>query len=255
MRMTCSKVCPKSLGTLYRFWYSIPGRWSCRTSDRTCVGGKSGGWVQRIWSRRPRTLLNCPQQKGYIYFPKIIWPWLSLYFFCVYIHIHLCVCVCTCVCVCIFWGIVDLQCCVSFKCTANWLSYTHTHTHTHTHNWSSLAHTHIYSCLENHHGQKSLVDYSPWGCKESDTTEQLSTAHSLFQLLFPCQLLQGIEYSSLCNMLGHFWLCISHIVVCIYWGRDKLGVWNYHCSFLFVCFCFFVFYHCSFWNRNIFYYL
>ena len=21
------------------------------------------------------------------------------------------------------------------------------------------------------HGQKSLVDYSPWGCKESDTTE------------------------------------------------------------------------------------
>jgi len=104
--------------------------------------------------------------------------------------------------------------------------------YTHTHNWSSLAHTHIYSCLENHHGQKSLVDYSPWGCKKSDTTEQLSTAHSLFQLLFPCQLLQGIEYSSLCNMLGHFGLCISHIVVCIYWGRDKLGVWNYHCSFL-----------------------
>ena len=21
------------------------------------------------------------------------------------------------------------------------------------------------------HGQRSLVDYSPWGCKESDTTE------------------------------------------------------------------------------------
>ena len=28
-----------------------------------------------------------------------------------------------------------------------------------------------YSCLENTHGQRSLVDYSPWGCKESDTTE------------------------------------------------------------------------------------
>ena len=28
-----------------------------------------------------------------------------------------------------------------------------------------------YSCLENPHGQRSLVDYSPWGCKESDTTE------------------------------------------------------------------------------------
>ena len=24
------------------------------------------------------------------------------------------------------------------------------------------------------HGQRSLVGYSPWGCKESDTTERLS---------------------------------------------------------------------------------
>ena len=28
-----------------------------------------------------------------------------------------------------------------------------------------------YSCLENPHGQRSLVGYSPWGPKESDTTE------------------------------------------------------------------------------------
>ena len=34
-----------------------------------------------------------------------------------------------------------------------------------------------YSCLENPHGQRSLVVYSPWGCKESDTTERLSTAY------------------------------------------------------------------------------
>ena len=33
------------------------------------------------------------------------------------------------------------------------------------------------SCLENPHGQRSLVGYSPWGCKELDMTEQLSTAH------------------------------------------------------------------------------
>ena len=33
-----------------------------------------------------------------------------------------------------------------------------------------------YSCLENPHGQKSLVGYSPWGCKELDVTERLSTA-------------------------------------------------------------------------------
>ena len=30
-----------------------------------------------------------------------------------------------------------------------------------------------YSCLENPHGQMCLVGYSPWSCKEMDTTEQL----------------------------------------------------------------------------------
>ena len=35
-----------------------------------------------------------------------------------------------------------------------------------------------YSCLENPHGQRSLAGYSLWGCKESDTTEQLSL-HSI----------------------------------------------------------------------------
>jgi len=29
-----------------------------------------------------------------------------------------------------------------------------------------------YSCLENPHGLRSQVGYSPWGCKESDTTER-----------------------------------------------------------------------------------
>ena len=28
-----------------------------------------------------------------------------------------------------------------------------------------------YPCLENPHGPRSLAGYSPWGCKESDTTE------------------------------------------------------------------------------------
>ena len=35
-----------------------------------------------------------------------------------------------------------------------------------------------YSCLENPHGQRSLVGHSPWGHKESDTTEQLCTAQT-----------------------------------------------------------------------------
>ena len=32
-----------------------------------------------------------------------------------------------------------------------------------------------YSCLENPQGQMSLLGYSPWGCKESNVTERLST--------------------------------------------------------------------------------
>ena len=31
-----------------------------------------------------------------------------------------------------------------------------------------------YSCLENPHGQRSLMGYSPWGHKRSETTEQLN---------------------------------------------------------------------------------
>ena len=43
-----------------------------------------------------------------------------------------------------------------------------------------------YSCLEKPHGQTSLAGYSPWGCKESDTTEQLTTVCKLYNTgLFP----------------------------------------------------------------------
>ena len=39
-----------------------------------------------------------------------------------------------------------------------------------------------YYCLEKSHGQRSLVGYSLWGCKESDTTEQLHfTLHASLQ--------------------------------------------------------------------------
>ena len=34
-----------------------------------------------------------------------------------------------------------------------------------------------YSCLENPYGQRSLAGYSPWGHKELDMTEGLTTAH------------------------------------------------------------------------------
>ena len=43
-----------------------------------------------------------------------------------------------------------------------------------------------YSCLENPHGQRSLAGYSPWGHKESDTAEQLSTAQHTDRCHRPC---------------------------------------------------------------------
>ena len=48
-----------------------------------------------------------------------------------------------------------------------------------------------YSCLENPHGQRSLVGYSPWGCKELDTTEQLSVHTHIGD----CTRYLGITYS------------------------------------------------------------
>ena len=36
-----------------------------------------------------------------------------------------------------------------------------------------------YSHPGNTHGQRSLVGYSPWGHKESDTTERLNTAQHI----------------------------------------------------------------------------
>ena len=53
-----------------------------------------------------------------------------------------------------------------------------------------------YSCLENLHWQRSLVGYSPWGHKQTDTTEQLPPSITifwyflmtffLFRILFAC---------------------------------------------------------------------
>ena len=40
-----------------------------------------------------------------------------------------------------------------------------------------------YSCLENPHGQRSLGGYSPWGRKESDTTEQPGMQQACVTLL------------------------------------------------------------------------
>ena len=63
----------------------------------------------------------------------------------------------------------------------------------------------LYSCLENPHGQRSLVGYNPWGCKESDTTEQLRTHISMNIYSWPLNsrdpLVQGFFSISLCHIM------------------------------------------------------
>ena len=53
-----------------------------------------------------------------------------------------------------------------------------------------------YSCLENPHGQSSLVGYSSWGRKESHTTEWHSTA---FLFFFPAQIPELVYVITLIN--------------------------------------------------------
>ena len=43
-----------------------------------------------------------------------------------------------------------------------------------------------YSCLQNPHGQRSLMGYSLWGHKESDMTEQLSIAQCMCVCVCVC---------------------------------------------------------------------
>ena len=49
-----------------------------------------------------------------------------------------------------------------------------------------------YSCLENPHGQRSLAGYGPWGHKELDMTERLST-HILVNMIIKDMLLINEE--------------------------------------------------------------
>ena len=58
------------------------------------------------------------------------------------------------------------------------------------------------------HGQRSLAGYSPWGCKESDTTERLGTIS--FWLLYStgsCQTIKSLYNRTFDKALqGHFYL-------------------------------------------------
>ena len=86
-----------------------------------------------------------------------------------------------------------------------------------------------YSCLENPHGQGSLVGYSPWGCKESNTMAGLST-HTHIQY--------RLKQSSACI----YWLSCLRCTINLFflplqqtrWCVKQAGqVWNQIDLFLF----------------------
>ena len=52
------------------------------------------------------------------------------------------------------------------------------------------------------HGQRSLADYSPWGCTELDTTEQLRTYPE--QYLFIVFFIQFLSINSLKSICFYF---------------------------------------------------
>ena len=58
----------------------------------------------------------------------------------------------------------------------DWRILSHTYLELGNFPWGGNGNSLPYSCLENLHGQRSLVGYSPWGCRELYMTEQLSTA-------------------------------------------------------------------------------
>ena len=58
------------------------------------------------------------------------------------------------------------------------------------------------------HGQRSLVGYSPWGCKESDTTERLH---------FTLECIYGYGYTVHCTVyIVYICLCIHGIHIYLY---------------------------------------
>ena len=69
-----------------------------------------------------------------------------------------------------------------------------------------------YCCLENLHGQRTLASYSPWGCKELDTTEWLSTSQIInwnSLMLFLCQFLPKSSIDSTKSQSRHHQIFIK----------------------------------------------
>ena len=74
----------------------------------------------------------------------------------------------------------------------------------------------LYSWLKTSHGQRSLAGFRPWGCKESDTTEQLS---------IQCAYIHHIFFTR-SSVVGH--LCCFCVLAIVNSAAVNIGV---HVSF------------------------
>ena len=93
----------------------------------------------------------------------------------IYIYTHMCVCVCVCVCV-FNWSSLAAQLLrICLQCQRPgfdpWVGKIP---------WRRTCNPLQYSCLKNPHRQRSLAGYSPQSHKESNMTEQLSTAQHIY---------------------------------------------------------------------------
>ena len=100
--------------------------------------------------------------------------------------------------------------------------------------WGEHGYPLQYSCLENPHGQRSLVGYSTCSLNESDTTKLLSTAYSDY-IIFPgtSQKWFCVLPHALYQSLSHVWFFVTPWTVahqaplCMGFSRKNTGV-GYH---------------------------
>ena len=71
------------------------------------------------------------------------------------------------------------------------------------------------------HGQRSLVGYSPWGCKESDTTE-----HTHIFIYLAAVLIEAYEIFIFVMVCRIFFLVVACEIFSCSMGTLSCGIWN-----------------------------
>ena len=82
--------------------------------------------------------------------------------------------------------------------------------------------------LGEYYGQRSLVGYSPWGCKESDTTEGLTLSFTIYMhYVYMCIHTYTVHIYILFHILFHYIYTHIHICVCMY---NWITLYVKHCE-------------------------